>query len=285
MPKVYGYARLSHADKFDKDSIPAQRDRIRAYYDFNLKNSAEWVGVFDDAKATSASKVAFENRVAGQKLLNLLEPGDHIVFDKVDRVWRSMKDFVGLMEIFRSRNINVHFCDFRGASITLGTPMGDFFLTMIVAIAELESKTTGARIKEAMKRKSMKCGGTLSTMRWFCDSTYIEEKERWHSEWNETKYAVIMKVHALDEDGYSREEIIRKIQAEESWYPWKKDALMHTKKMILIYNLFMYRYILQEKIVDPNKSPFGNMRARRCKTDAFRYELYYPNAKSVKSGV
>lgn len=148
----YGYARASHVDNMD--SIPAQLARIEEYYNSTLKDVSRWGKVYHDESAVSASKVPFMKRAVGKKLIEIMRPGDHIIFDKVDRIWRSVEDFVQLMTYFKNQKITVHFKDFRGCSINLGTPMGDFMLTLMVAIAELESKTTGHRIREALKYRN-----------------------------------------------------------------------------------------------------------------------------------
>lgn len=274
MKKAYGYARVSHIEQVKKDnSIPAQRERIKGYYDYNLKHIVDWGGIEDDNKATSASKISFENRPAGQRLLTILEDGDHIIFDKVDRIWRSVKDFVNLIDTFKNMGVTVHFCDFRGASLSLGTPMGDFFLTMMVAIAELESKTTGSRIKDAIASSVLRRGGHPNSARWFCDTITAADKSRVHYEWNEKHYELGMYLKNNYDAGYKWSEIVRTAERDFTDVPWNRESEDENKQLFAIRIGMMMSYILQEGIVDPNKSPSKGSIARKCKSDPFRLEL------------
>lgn len=146
-PFAYGYARASHHDNMG--SIPAQINRINDYYKSHLLDQCQWGQVHWDEQPVSASKIPFPRRKTGIRLLSLMKPGDHIIFDKIDRIWRSIQDFVNLIQYFRDQKITVHIIDMRGCTVAMNTPMGDFMLTLMVAIAELESKTTSHRIKEA----------------------------------------------------------------------------------------------------------------------------------------
>ena len=82
MATAYSYGRVSHADQVDSDSVPAQSERTKRYYESALKESRiKWGGFFHDEKNVSASKKPFFKRKAGRKLIDLLQPGDHIIFD------------------------------------------------------------------------------------------------------------------------------------------------------------------------------------------------------------
>jgi len=150
MVKAYAYGRVSHRDQIAQDdSIPAQESRTKGYFDFKLApEGVEWGSFEADQVAVSAYRKPFCKRVAGMRLLAKLQPGDHIIFDKIDRVWRSIADFVDLVRQFKSDNITVHFVNLRGASVQMDTPMGDFVISLMVLLAELESATTSSRIKE-----------------------------------------------------------------------------------------------------------------------------------------
>jgi DNA invertase Pin-like site-specific DNA recombinase len=162
-PKAWSYGRVSHRDQVDGESVPAQVMRCEAYYKFRLeKEGVEWGGACVEERNESARSTNFIQRPSGAALMKQIQRGDHIIVDKVDRIWRNVHDFANLLQLFKDIDVHVHFVSFSGCSIEIGTPMGDFFLTVIVATAQLESDNTSARIKAAFKHKKAN-GGYRST--------------------------------------------------------------------------------------------------------------------------
>lgn len=85
---------------------------------------------------------------------------DVVVVYKLDRLTRSLVDFVKLMEIFEQHNVTF-------VSVTehfnTTTPMGRLTLNMMLSFAQFEREMTGERIRDkvkASKRKGMWMGGT-----------------------------------------------------------------------------------------------------------------------------
>lgn len=151
-PHVFGYARASHRSNSDTDSVPAQIDRCTAFAATNSKLSGlKFGGVMQDLR-TSAYKTRFFKREGGHKLARLLQRGDHLVVDKVDRIWRNVRDFTEVMEIFKREGVTVHFVDQGGQQIDTGTPWGEMFMTVLVMVAQLESNVKSQRNKESYKR-------------------------------------------------------------------------------------------------------------------------------------
>ena len=155
LPKCYTYARASDESQVIADnSIPHQNKRTYPFYQQHIApKGVEFGGAVEDP-AVSAYKVPFDKRPGGKLLIERLRPGDHVVFDKVDRVWRSLKDFLRLVEWFNARQITVHFVDMQGMSISTDSPMGRFTLQLLVMVAELESgiKSERNRISAHMRR-------------------------------------------------------------------------------------------------------------------------------------
>lgn len=149
MSYAFGYARISHITGYEKgESIDGQRLHIENYYKMQLApKGVKWGGIHDDAGNKSASKVRFPNRPAGKILIQKLQPGDHLIVDKVDRLWRCNQDFVSLMEYFKSQGITVHIVNMMGCALEMGTPMGNFMLSIMVLIAQLESGMISNRTK------------------------------------------------------------------------------------------------------------------------------------------
>lgn len=154
MATAYSYGRVSHVNQKDGDSVPAQSQRTQGYFDHKSSDTEHnlhgvaWGGFFHDGKNISAYKKPFSKRPAGRDLMALLQPGDHIIFDKVDRIWRSNEDFVDLMRWFKRHKITVHFVSLSGCSIDMGTPMGDFLLGLFVNLAELEAARVAERTRD-----------------------------------------------------------------------------------------------------------------------------------------
>lgn len=146
-PIAYAYGRISHVLSEEGDAIPAQESRSRAFYETHLEpNGVEWGGFKEEPGHISAYKHAFPKRKVGAELIEILRPGDHLIVDKVDRLWRQLSDFATLNEWFKENEITVHFVDMLGVSATSGTPMGDLLLGIIVMTSELESAVKSERI-------------------------------------------------------------------------------------------------------------------------------------------
>jgi DNA invertase Pin-like site-specific DNA recombinase len=255
-PIAAGYARASHDD--NQESLPAQVKRIEDFYNFQLKEICDWDRVHYDNKPVSASKIPFSRRPAGKELIELLQPGDHIIFDKVDRIWRSVTDFVKLMEWFKNHEIVVHIVDFRGCTIAMGTPMGDFMLTLMVAIAELESKTTSHRIKESFRHM-------LDNHEWpFRNNIYgtkvvIENGKRCLRFDPDERRIMALVVALHDERGCSFEHIAR---------------VVGIKSSATVIDLYLNERLIRDlKITDPINIPRGQQRQELVNRYKEQYEV------------
>ena len=108
----------------------------------------------------------FEDKMSGKtaerpglkKLLKVLAEGDTLVVWKLDRLGRSMRNLVLLIEELRLRGIN-----FRSLtdSIDTSTPMGRFFFHVMSALAEMERELIVERTRAglAAARREGRIGG------------------------------------------------------------------------------------------------------------------------------
>ena len=103
-----------------------------------------------------------------KKLLKTLLPGDTLVVWKLDRLGRSMRHLVVLVEELRQRAVN-----FRSLtdSIDTSTPMGRFFFHIMGALAEMERELIVERTRAgvAAARAQGRIGGRrpkLSPEQW-----------------------------------------------------------------------------------------------------------------------
>lgn len=115
---IFGYARVSKGDD--------QNDALQ-------RRALEGAGV-DRIYADQASGGRFD-RPELQKMLEQLRAGDVVVVWKLDRLSRSMKDFLIIME--RIRIAGAHFRSIT-ESIDTTTPAGQMVMMMLMAFAQFE---------------------------------------------------------------------------------------------------------------------------------------------------
>lgn len=160
--RVWGYGRHST----DRQSLTehAQRQQVEEYFEKELRpRGAEWGGWFYDP-ATSGTKPLTE-RPEGLKLWASAQPGDHVIWSKMDRAFRSLMDGCSVMQMFSGKQVFVHSLDLR---VDTSTPLGKFFMHVLLAVAELERAYTSQRTKEAMavKRELGEPYGRFLPMGW-----------------------------------------------------------------------------------------------------------------------
>ena len=129
-----------------------------------------------DALERSGCELIFEDKMSGRtaerpglkKLLKRLSPEDTLVVWKLDRLGRSMRNLVILVEELKQRSVN-----FRSLtdSIDTSTPMGRFFFHVMGALAEMERELIVERTRAglAAARAKGRVGGRrpkLTTEQW-----------------------------------------------------------------------------------------------------------------------
>jgi len=153
-PRAYGYGRISHQQQEEGDSLSGQASRVEKFYNFKLaEQGVQWAGFFSEPGSTSAYTNGFMDRHVGKGLIRVLRRGDHLIIDKVDRLWRDTGDCSTVLAFFKREGIELHFVDFGGSSCSMGTPFGDFMLTVMAAVAQLESAQMGYRIRATFAHK------------------------------------------------------------------------------------------------------------------------------------
>jgi DNA invertase Pin-like site-specific DNA recombinase len=108
----------------------------------------------DALKLVGADKVFIE-RFTGTKLerpelnkvFEYLRNGDQLVITKLDRLGRSTKDLLGLLERLNGMNVQLKVLD---QNIDTSTPEGKFFFTIIGAVAEFERSLIVSRTKDGL---------------------------------------------------------------------------------------------------------------------------------------
>jgi len=146
-PLVFGYARASHRynSREDSDCIPAQVDRCKAFAESSLPGLKYGGCIVDRRK--SAYKIRFFRRAGGQELRKKLCRGDHLIIDKVDRIWRDVYDFSEVMQVLQREGVIVHFENLGGRAIDMSNPAEAYMMTVFVAGAQFQSGMTSERGK------------------------------------------------------------------------------------------------------------------------------------------
>ena len=161
MPKCIGYIRVSRPEQVDSGlSLAAQEHAARAYWSKNLASEGvTWCRLIAD-EGISAFKCRLPDRPGGRELFDLAQPGDHLVFMRFDRAFRSVIDFNHCYQAWKTRNITPHFLD----APAIPGATGELMLQILAAMAEFFSKLTSERTKAAKaiaKAQGRPAGGRI----------------------------------------------------------------------------------------------------------------------------
>lgn len=155
------YTRKSHEEGLDQDfnSLHAQRDSGETF--IASQKHEGWVALptlYDDGGFTGANT----ERPALTKLLADIEAGliDVVVVYKIDRLSRSLLDFVNLLQVFEQKNVAF-------VSVTqqfnTANPMGRLVLNILICFAQFERENIAERIRDKMaasRRRGKWVGGS-----------------------------------------------------------------------------------------------------------------------------
>lgn len=147
MPTVYCYGRAST----DKQTLTeqAQRSVCEEYVSRVLQPQGFAVGGWLYDAATSGSTQMFE-RTEGRRLWALVQPGDRIVWAKLDRAFRSSYDFLHTMKLLQAKGVAFTSLDL---GLDSSTPIGRCVFTIMAAFAEMEREFIRERTSAGMQQK------------------------------------------------------------------------------------------------------------------------------------
>ncbi|HGJ4652768.1 TPA: recombinase family protein [Salmonella enterica subsp. enterica serovar Saintpaul] len=108
-----------------------------------------------NALESAGCELIFEDKISGKvsdrpglkKVLRTLSEGDTLVVWKLDRLGRSMRHLVGLVEELREKGVNFQSLT---DSIDTSTPMGRFFFHVMGALAEMERELIVERTRAGL---------------------------------------------------------------------------------------------------------------------------------------
>lgn len=209
VPVAWGYGRVSSFRQYGKDdSVPAQKVRAEYYFKCHLEPEGVVFGEFlDDGKGVSASRIPFHERPAGREILRRIKPGDHIIFDKVDRMWRRVSDFCRMTEWFERNHITMHIVNMGGMSMNTSSQIGKIILTLLASFAEAEAAMTAQRIRDAAA--SLRSDGEPASAKPIFGTRYVKRSNgKKVIEWDlDARSAMDEVVRLRDDEYYTFDEI------------------------------------------------------------------------------
>lgn len=140
MTQILGYCRVSSKSQLDNNSLEQQEKEIFSKYPFAKIYKEQYTGRKKD-------------RPILNKILNKLTKGDTLVVTKLDRLARNTVEGIQIIEELFNRNVSIHVLNL---GLLENTTMGKFFLTTLLAVAEMERNLIIERTqagKEIAKQK------------------------------------------------------------------------------------------------------------------------------------
>lgn len=122
---VYGYCRVSTKGQALANGLEAQEQEILNRYQNAIIKKESYTGGSTD-------------RPILNEVLENLEEGDSLVVTKLDRLARNTSEGIELIKKLFERNISVHVLN---VGLLENTNMGQFFITVLLAVAEMEKNT------------------------------------------------------------------------------------------------------------------------------------------------
>ena len=119
---IYGYTRVSTKKQVDGYGLEVQKNEILTKYPNAIIINEQYTG-------TKVNRPVFTN------LLSSLKSDDILVVSKLDRFARNTIEGIRVVEELFKKKVAIHILNI---GLLEDTPMGRFFLTTMLAVAELE---------------------------------------------------------------------------------------------------------------------------------------------------
>ncbi|WP_366516798.1 recombinase family protein [uncultured Clostridium sp.] len=119
---IYGYCRVSTKGQLDNNSLEQQKEEIKDRYNNAKCYEESYTGKTMD-------------RPVFNKLLEKLNTGDTLVVSKLDRLCRSTREGLEIIETLKEKGIRIHILNM---GLIEDTPMGNLIVTNLLAFAEFE---------------------------------------------------------------------------------------------------------------------------------------------------
>ena len=143
-PRCYGYCRASRNHQVKSPEM--QRDMI---LEKAKTIEARWVRCRTDA-ATSATEVRWNERPEFSKLMRELEPGDHLILWRMDRLERRPVGMVKALEWLVNRGVSIHILEHGGMQLDLDKPLGRLLVMILAGFAGFFADQLSEAVKAAI---------------------------------------------------------------------------------------------------------------------------------------
>lgn len=127
---TFGYARVSTKEQ-------------------NTARQLEAIGEVDEMFIDKASGKNREGRLELSRMMDRVRKGDTIKIKSVDRLARSSRDLLNIMEELNDKGVNVEFTD--NPDMNMGNTVGKLVLTILAAVAEMDRMTIRERQAEGIE--------------------------------------------------------------------------------------------------------------------------------------
>ncbi|MBN1042530.1 MULTISPECIES: recombinase family protein [Clostridium] len=126
MGKIYGYCRVSSKKQIvEGNGLDVQEKEILEKYENAIIRKEQFTG-------TTTERPIFQN------VIHELETGDTLVVTKLDRLARNTVEGIEIVQQLFEKGVAVHVLN---VGLLENTSMGKFFLTTLLAVAEMERNT------------------------------------------------------------------------------------------------------------------------------------------------
>jgi DNA invertase Pin-like site-specific DNA recombinase len=146
---IYGYARVSTREQAISPTVQAERIEAKAT-ELAAAGELEFACCCTD-DGFSANKVAFEDRPGYSELLREMQPGDHLIVWRLDRIDRNPFRLIRAVEQLISRNITIHSLEEKGGlALDLDTVQGRAMVMIWAIMADLFTQQLSESIRSAI---------------------------------------------------------------------------------------------------------------------------------------
>lgn len=132
-----GYLRLSHKDRLEENGFARQQYLLR-----NVDVEVVYQDIISGAK---------RERPDLNRMLDDLEPGDEVYIVSIDRLSRSTKDLLDIVEVIKEKGAYLISIKDTWLDTRESNPMSTFLLTVMGAMGQLERDMITARIQEGVE--------------------------------------------------------------------------------------------------------------------------------------
>ena len=194
--KMFGYARVSTRDQNVENQISELEKR--------------------GCEKTFYEKISGKNidRPELLKLMEIIRPGDSVIVMKIDRLARSLKDLIFLLDEFSQKEIILQIDSMK---FDFTTPEGKLFATLFGSVAQYERELINERTLAGMKaaRENGRIGGKPKGLN---ETAKIKAKKAYELRGKEISITDILKIAEIKSKrtlySYSRYEVERRSHIE-----------------------------------------------------------------------